>query len=60
MAGAVITASAAEFAALAPHGRLLGLDVGTKTIGLATCDASWSFATPAETIRRAKFTADLE
>ena len=25
--------------------RLLGLDVGTKTIGLATCDSSWSFAT---------------
>ena len=40
-------------------GRLGGLDVGTKTIGLATCDATWSFATPAETIRRTKFTADL-
>ena len=53
--------AAAEFrAALARHGgRLAGLDVGTKTIGLATCDAGWSFATPAETIRRTKFTADL-
>ena len=40
-------------------GRLGGLDVGTKTIGLATCDATWSFATPAETIQRTKFTADL-
>ena len=43
-----------------PGGRLAGLDVGTKTIGLATCDAGWSFATPAETIKRTKFTADLE
>ena len=40
-------------------GRLLALDVGTKTIGLATCDAGWSFATAAETLIRTKFTADL-
>jgi putative Holliday junction resolvase len=59
MAGAMITASTAEFASAA-HGKLAGLDVGTKTIGLATCDAMWSFAGPAETIRRTKFTADLE
>jgi putative Holliday junction resolvase len=39
---------------------LPGLDVGTKTIGLALCDAGWSFAGPAETIRRTKFTQDLE
>ena len=39
-------------------GRLLGLDVGTKTIGTALCDAGWSFASPAELIRRTKFTAD--
>lgn len=61
MAGPVICSSAAEFAgALTAHGRLAGLDVGTKTIGLATCDAGWSFATAAETLRRIKFTADLE
>ena len=62
MAGALITASAAEFAADLPGhgGRLVGLDVGTKTIGLATCDAGWTFATAAETIRRTKFTAELE
>jgi putative Holliday junction resolvase len=62
MAVAMITASAAEFVAALPgdSGRLAGLDVGTKTIGLATCDASWSFATPAETIKRTKFTAELE
>jgi putative holliday junction resolvase len=56
---ALITSSASEFAAAVPHGRLAGLDVGTRTIGLAVCDAGWSFAGPAETIRRAKFTHDL-
>jgi putative holliday junction resolvase len=37
---------------------LLGLDVGTKTIGTALCDAGWSFATPATLIKRSKFTVD--
>lgn len=57
----MITAGAAEFVAALPdpNGRLAGLDVGTKTIGLATCDAGWSFATAAETLRRTRFTADL-
>lgn len=45
--------------ALPGRGRLGGLDVGTRTIGLATCDAGWSFATPLETIARTKFTPDL-
>jgi putative Holliday junction resolvase len=44
--------------ALPQGGRLLGLDVGTKTIGTALCDAGWSFASPAELVRRTKFTAD--
>ena len=57
---AVIVASAKDFAAALPHaGKLAGLDVGTKTIGVAICDAQWHFAGPAETIRRTKFTADL-
>ena len=58
----MICATAAEFleALESPGGRLLGLDVGTKTIGLATCDARWSFATPLETLKRGKFTSDLE
>jgi len=56
----VIHLAAADFAAAVPGGRLGGLDVGTKTIGLATCDATWSFATPAETIRRTKFAADIK
>ena len=50
-----------EFAtALPAGGKLSGLDVGTKTIGLAVCDAMWSFAGPVETIRRTKFSKDLE
>lgn len=44
--------------ALPLGGRLLGLDVGTKTIGTALCDAGWSFASPALLIKRTKFTAD--
>ena len=61
MASAVITTDAAQFAAALPRvGKLAGLDVGTKTIGLAICDAGWHFAGPAETIRRTKFTKDLD
>ena len=56
----LITAGPAEFAAALPNaGKLLGLDVGTKTIGIAICDAGWHFAGPSETIRRTKFTQDL-
>jgi putative pre-16S rRNA nuclease len=43
---------------LAPEARLLGLDLGTKTIGMALSDVSRSVATPYHTIRRSKFTAD--
>jgi putative Holliday junction resolvase len=45
-------------AALAPGTRILGLDVGSKTIGVALSDASLTVGTPQETIRRTKFTAD--
>jgi putative holliday junction resolvase len=56
----VIALTAKDFAAALPNaGKLAGLDVGTKTIGLAICDAGWHFAGPAETVRRTKFTADL-
>lgn len=44
--------------ALPQRGRLLGLDVGTKTIGTALCDAMWTIASPAELIKRTKFSAD--
>jgi putative Holliday junction resolvase len=45
--------------ALPSGGKLLGLDVGTKTIGIAICDPGWHFAGPSETIRRVKFTQDI-
>ena len=57
----MITAAVSDFCAALPEGgRLLGLDVGTKTIGTALCDAGWTIATAAELIRRSKFTRDLE
>ncbi len=40
--------------------RLMGLDLGTKTIGVATSDRTRMIATPIETIARKKFTADAE
>ena len=46
--------------ALPDGGRLLGLDIGTKTVGMALCDSHWTFATAAETIERRKFSKDLE
>jgi len=56
----MITSSIPEYrAALLAGGRLMGLDVGTKTIGVAFCDAGWTIATPAELLKRLKFTADL-
>jgi len=45
-------------ARLTPGQRLLGLDVGTKTIGLALSDVTRQIATPLETIRRKKFSLD--
>jgi putative Holliday junction resolvase len=55
----VIHLAASDFRADLPEGgRLLGLDVGTQTIGTALCDAGWTIATPAELIRRPKFSVD--
>lgn len=45
---------------LPPHARLMGLDLGTKTIGLALSDVSRMIATPFETIARTKFSADAK
>ena len=39
--------------------RLLGLDVGRKTIGLAVSDSDMKIATTVGTIRRSKFTKDV-
>jgi putative Holliday junction resolvase len=41
-----------------PGERLLGLDLGSKTIGLAISDSGFVIASPLETIQRKKFTAD--
>src|SRR3954462_3326552 len=43
---------------LPPSGKLLGLDLGTKTIGVAVSDGMRYSATPLETIARTKFTKD--
>ena len=45
-------------AAVPVGARLLGMDLGEKTIGLALSDVLHSIATPMETIRRGKFAAD--
>jgi putative Holliday junction resolvase len=60
----VTAASTISIEDLPPHldrdARLLGLDVGTKTIGMALSDVTRSVATPFDTIRRTKFTADAK
>jgi putative Holliday junction resolvase len=53
-------AALAPFLTLPRGRRLLGFDVGTKTIGLALSDVGRSLATPLETIMRTKFTKDAE
>jgi len=45
-------------AGLPISGRLIGLDLGTKTIGLSLSDVTRTIASPLETIRRTKFKAD--
>ena len=40
-------------------GALIGLDLGTQTIGTAFCDAGWRFASPGKTLKRSKFSADM-
>lgn len=58
---AVIVESAGELRGLLPDGgTLLALDLGTRTIGVATCDAGWRFATAGRTIARGKFGKDRE
>ncbi len=58
---ALITEDAGAFRdALPDGGALLGLDLGTKTIGTATCDSGWRFATNGTTLTRGKFSRDRE
>ncbi|HEX8420281.1 MAG TPA: Holliday junction resolvase RuvX, partial [Sphingomonas sp.] len=55
----MITTAREAFRETLPNGgRLIGLDLGTKTIGTALCDAGWSFASPATLVRRTKFMKD--
>jgi putative holliday junction resolvase len=55
----LISETANKFrSALPSGGALLGLDLGTQTIGTAFCDAGWRFASPGKTIQRGKFGAD--
>ena len=59
--GALITDSAADFGeVLADGGALMALDLGTKTIGIATCDAGWRFASPGNTLSRGKWGRDRD
>jgi putative Holliday junction resolvase len=60
-AARLICAGAAELRAMLPDGGvLLGLDLGTKTIGTAISDAGWRFATAGKTLPRGKFSRDIE
>ena len=45
---------------LGPRQRLMGADLGTKTIGLALSDVERRIATPLDTIKRGKFSKDAE
>jgi putative Holliday junction resolvase len=47
-------------AGLSRHARLMGLDLGTHTIGLSLSDVECRIATPLETLKRTKFTADAK
>lgn len=51
---------AEAFARLLAPGRLIGIDAGTKTLGLALSDTRRTIASALETIRRTKFTADAK
>ena len=50
----------AALASLPGDKRILGIDLGTKTIGLATADHTLQIATPRHTILRSKFQADAK
>ena len=54
----IVADAAALRTALPRNQRLLGLDLGEKTIGLALSDPGLSVASPISTIKRTKFTAD--
>ena len=51
---------ATEFKQLPQMQAMIGLDLGTKTIGVAVSDGFQSVATPLETVKRKKFTTDSD
>ncbi len=57
-AGCTTEDAQAFAAALVANRRLIGIDAGTKTLGLALSDVNRTIASPLETIIRTKFTAD--
>ncbi len=57
--GEIIDDIAGFATAVAPMQALVGLDLGTKTIGVAVSDRLLGSATPLETIKRSKFTQDV-
>ncbi|MBA4174502.1 MAG: Holliday junction resolvase RuvX [Hyphomicrobium sp.] len=59
-AGATYFDADAFAAKLEPGARLIGIDAGTKTLGLALSDVTRTIASALDTIRRTKFTADAE
>jgi len=57
----MIVEDISEFATALPRGRaLVGLDLGTKTIGVAVSDTRLGIATPILTVRRKKFSQDAK
>jgi putative Holliday junction resolvase len=60
LSSVVILSNPSELRDSVPAGaRLMGLDVGTKTIGLALSDTRRIIASPLETIRRRRFSEDM-
>ena len=54
----MIVETARAFSGALPDGGMrIGLDPGTKTVGVALCDAGWRFATAGKTLPRGKFGA---
>lgn len=56
----ILSLEAAAAAHLPPRGALVGLDLGTKTIGVAVSDPDRRLATPVTTVLRQRFNADAE
>ena len=56
--GTTVETAQAFIAAFGNKGRLIGIDAGTKTLGLALSDVTRTIASPLETIMRRKFSAD--